>query len=258
MAGSTLHFIDSYHLLTFDELDSTNEEAKRLAKAGGQHGAVLWAKTQTHGKGRDGRQWVSEEGNLFFSLLLQPCASVERLPQLSFVASLALYQALAYVLNDPTAVTLKWPNDVLVHGKKVAGILLETVLSRHQDASWVIIGVGVNIMHHPEDASYPATNIHAHGVEIISAKIVLSRFLDAFDALYDEWLDKGFAYIRDQWCSVAAHIGKEIVLEEAGNNVTQATMCAIGDDGALIVETEHGTRSVYAADVRVVMPSVRE
>jgi len=82
--------IDDYHLLSFDTLDSTNEEAKRLARSGGGHGAVIWAKKQNDGKGRLGRSWVSSEGNLFVSLLLQPDKEISELPQLSFVAAMAV------------------------------------------------------------------------------------------------------------------------------------------------------------------------
>ena len=120
------NLLNDYHLLSFDELDSTNEEAKRLAKGGGHHGAVIWAKRQTAGKGRLGRTWVSSQGNLYVSILLQPEKPLKELGQLSFVAAVAAIEALDALLPPGKRLQCKWPNDILLSGKKVGGILLES------------------------------------------------------------------------------------------------------------------------------------
>src|SRR5687768_11257196 len=118
--------LNDYHLLSFDSLDSTNEEAKRLAKGGGCHGAVIWAKKQSDGRGRMGRNWVSSEGNLFVSILLQPQKQQQELAQLSFVAAVAAIEALEALLTDGDKLRCKWPNDILLADKKLGGILLES------------------------------------------------------------------------------------------------------------------------------------
>src|ERR1700733_4426211 len=119
------NLLNDYHLLSFDTLDSTNEEAQRLAKGGGCHGAVIWAKKQTEGKGRMGRSWISSDGNLFVSVLLQPDKPLREFTQLSFVAAVATLESLEPLL-EKGKLQCKWPNDILLDGKKVGGILLES------------------------------------------------------------------------------------------------------------------------------------
>jgi BirA family transcriptional regulator, biotin operon repressor / biotin---[acetyl-CoA-carboxylase] ligase len=253
MDGSMLHFIDSYHLLSYDVIDSTNEEAKRLALAGGQHGAVIWAEAQTEGKGRDGRQWISDAGNLYCSLLLQPCAPQVNLPQLSFVTSLALYQALEGVVETAHELMLKWPNDLLLDGKKLGGILLETLPDENSDARWVIVGIGVNVDHHPSEVRYPATSLKSAGVEIISAKIVLSRFLNCFEPLYAEWLERGFEGIRAKWLECAAFLGEEITLNITEDKI-RGIFVGIDAAGQLLLGDATEKQTAYAAgDVSVEM-----
>ena len=248
MDGSPLHFIDSYHLLSYDTIDSTNEEAKRLAAAGGQHGAVIWAESQSAGKGRDGRTWISEAGNLFCSLLLQPCAPQSHLAQLSFVASLSLYRALESVVPDAHQMGLKWPNDMLLDGKKLAGILLETMKDERSDAPWVIVGIGVNVEHFPENTRYPATCLKAVGVEIISAKIVLSRFLNCFEPIYDEWLEYGFEGIRQQWLEHAVGMQEVITLQMGGAEL-RGTFEGIDEAGQLLLRHDNSVHAYAAGDV---------
>ncbi|MEI7670065.1 MAG: biotin--[acetyl-CoA-carboxylase] ligase, partial [Pseudomonadota bacterium] len=146
------NLINDYHLLAFDSLDSTNEEAKRLAANGGMHGAVIWSKLQTDGKGRMGRKWVSEEGNLFCSILLSPDTDIQSFSQLSFVASVAAIETIRSILPDEAEnINCKWPNDILMNGKKIGGILLESFetidssKSENNKTRWVVVGIGINI-----------------------------------------------------------------------------------------------------------------
>lgn len=110
--------LHDYHLLSYDQLDSTNAESRRLAGGGASHGAVIWAKRQTAGRGRMGREWVSSEGNLYVTVLVHPPVALDQCPQLSFVAALAVAETLEGIVPDPAKVACKWPNDVLVGGKK--------------------------------------------------------------------------------------------------------------------------------------------
>lgn len=190
--------LNDYHLLSFDELDSTNEEAKRLAKNGGSHGAVVWAKRQTEGKGRLGRGWVSSEGNLFVSILLQPEKPMVEMCQLSFVAAVSAMEALEDMLPEKNLLQCKWPNDILLGKRKLGGILLES-FQVEGGKPWVVIGVGINVDSFPPRTEFPATCLKDAGVELVSAKIILSRFIHHFIDCYNEWNVKGFAPTRKRW-----------------------------------------------------------
>jgi BirA family biotin operon repressor/biotin-[acetyl-CoA-carboxylase] ligase len=244
MTNQNSNFIDDYHLLNYDVLDSTNEEAKRLALAGGQHGAVIWSLMQTEGKGRSGNSWHSISGNLHFSLLLRPNVEVQTLPQLSFVTSLAMFRAIRTITDAD--ILIKWPNDLLLDGKKIAGILLETVITDNNP--WVIIGVGVNIEDYPRDTKYPAISLKESGVEIISAKIVLSRFLNMFESLYDEWCERGFQHIRQQWLAHAAFL-HEIITLQYGEEKLSGEFTSIDEFGQIMLRTETGLKILPAGEV---------
>lgn len=210
------NLIDDYHLLSYDELDSTNDEARRIAEGGGSHGAVIWAKRQTAGRGRMGRHWVSAEGNLFCSVLLAPHCDVATASQLAFVTAVAAIETLAPILPDGGELTCKWPNDILLNGKKIGGILLESFETadmtpgHNRMVRWVIVGVGINIESCPENTDIPATFLKEAGVEIISAKIVLSRFIHHFITTYDLWAKRGFAPVRRKWLEHAFRKGESI------------------------------------------------
>lgn len=239
--------LNDYHLLSFDALDSTNEEAKRLARAGGKHGAVIWAKKQSAGRGRHGREWVSEEGNLFVTFLLSPGCDLAHAPQLSFVAALAAADAVAPLLPANSAPACKWPNDILVGGKKLGGILLESF--QHEGTLWVAVGIGINIDSRPEATQFPATCLQERGVEIISAKIVLSRLIHHFVEWYNTWEQKGFAPVRRAWTKQAWKLG-EPLLVRLPNEEVQGVFKEIDLDGALVLQTgPRKKRIIHAGDV---------
>ena len=211
-ATTASNLLNDYHLLSYDVLDSTNDEARRLAGGGGAHGAVIWAKRQTAGRGRMGRNWVSAEGNFFVTVLLAPDKPLEKCSQLSFVAAVAVAETLEAIVEKPKDIACKWPNDILCDGKKLGGILLESFTTEGMigPKTWIAVGVGINIDSAPEHVMYPATCLRDAGVEIISAKIVLSRFMHHFIARYDAWASKGFAPIEKAWTERAYHLGKPI------------------------------------------------
>jgi len=247
------HLLSDYHLLSFDELDSTNEEAKRLAKSGGCHGAVVWAKRQTAGKGRMGREWISSEGNLFVSILLQPERVMADLAQLSFVAAISVIDAIEPMLESDKLLQNKWPNDVLLNDKKLSGILLESFRVDGSDKPWVIVGVGVNIDSFPENTEFPATSLKEAGVELVSAKIILSRFIHHFMERYDQWNNRGFLSIRRIWLERAWRIKEKIearLPSGGGDTIIQGIFEGIDTGGSLIIKPENGRKqTILAADV---------
>ncbi len=237
--------IDDFHLLSYDEVDSTNDEAKRLAEGGASHGAFLWAKRQTSGRGRMGRHWISDEGNLFVSVLLKPGMPQERLAELSFVAALAVLETLQPIVGDESALHLKWPNDVLLNGHKVGGVLLESMPSS-DSALWAIVGVGINIEHHPEGVMFPATCLKQAGVQIVSAKIVLSRFIHHFIQRYDAWIDEGFAQVRKTWRAHGWRLGEEVQVT-SGNDTITGRFEDIDEQGRLRLVMPDGARRIISA-----------
>ncbi len=246
------NLLDDYHLLSYDVLDSTNEEARRLAEGGASHGAVIWAKRQTAGRGRMGREWVSAEGNLFVSILLSPDADLQTCSELSFLAAVAVSETLEGILTDEEGLRCKWPNDVLLDDKKIAGILLESFVAPDEQGKprqWVVVGVGVNVESYPEHVMFPATCLKAAGVEIISAKIVLSRFIYNFIHRYDAWVKKGFKEVHGEWMGRAAHLGRpiEVIVGDARH---EGVFDGIDQAGRLrLRKTNGGQLTITAGDV---------
>src|SRR5262249_40116907 len=173
-------------LISLDEVGSTNAEA--LSRARGGERGPLWitARRQMAGRGRRGRKWVSEPGNLYASLLLTDPASPKRAAELSLVAALALHDALAERANVlGPRLTLKWPNDVLCAGAKLAGILVEGE-GLPGGPLTVVIGMGVNCADHPADTAYPATNLAAAGA-LVSPEALAQTLVATMAARLAEW-----------------------------------------------------------------------
>jgi len=228
-------------LVAYDTIGSTNEEALRLARTGER--APLWvvAKSQTAGRGRRGRTWVSEPGNLYASLLLSDPSPPERFPELSFVAALALHDAVtARVPGLAGRVALKWPNDLLIDRNKFAGILVEG------EGATVVIGIGVNCAHHPAGTEYPATDLAAAGVRATPDSLLppLSAATVARLAQWDR--GAGFAAIRADWISRAAGIGKPVRVK-TGDGEVAGTFEAIDANGRLVLRLADGTMQTIAA-----------
>ena len=243
------NLLNDYHLLSFDSLDSTNEEAKRLAKGGGSHGAVIWAKSQSKGRGRMGREWVSSEGNLFVSLLLQPEKPLEQISQLSFVAGVAAIESLAGVLPQGNRLQCKWPNDVILNDKKIGGILLESFQTETSEKPWVVVGVGINIDHFPTRTEFPATCLKDAGVELVSAKIILSRFIHHFIDCYNAWNTKGFTPIRKKWTDVAWGLDQRLCARLPEGTMEGICM-GLDATGSLLLKLDNGKKHlVHAGDV---------
>ena len=172
-----------YRLVALDEIDSTNAEAQRRAAEGAPAGTLIRAVRQTAGRGRRGRAWQSPPGNLAFSLLLRPAMKAATAATLGFVAGLAVAEAIDGLLPAGRSSRLKWPNDLLVDGRKLAGILLEAAAGGSGPVDHLVVGVGVNIVAHPDDLPYPATDLQACG-GTADAATVLAAFAGRFLPLY--------------------------------------------------------------------------
>ncbi len=242
--------LHGFRLVTLDTVGSTNDEARLLAGKGAGDGTLIRARRQTAGRGRLGRNWVSEVGNLYVSMILKPGCGVGQAGLVGFVAANAVADAIAEVLPDTVPVGCKWPNDVLAAGRKVSGMLLETEMNAIGGLDWLIVGVGINVDSHPEDTHFPATSLKACGADgDLSAETVLEAFCRNFRAGYAEWSRNGFDPVRRAWLARAVGRGTDIRAHTATSTL-EGVFEDMDAGGALILRGTDGTLTkVSAGDV---------
>lgn len=239
-----------YRLVTLDVVDSTNAEAKRLAAEGEEKapdGTLVWAKEQTDGRGRRGRKWHSPPGNLYCSLIMRPDVALAKAAELSFVAGLAVFDALGSVGEPGHQVHLKWPNDVLLNDHKVAGLLLETETGGGEIPDWVILGLGVNVGVFPGDTDFPATSFRAEQWSATEVDF-LESFCRHFMVWSGKWLEDGFSPIRRNWLQRCHGLGEEIEVR-LDKETLKGVFTDLDEDGALVLKTADGERRITAGDV---------
>ncbi|MEN3203726.1 MAG: biotin--[acetyl-CoA-carboxylase] ligase [Atribacterota bacterium] len=221
-----------------EEVDSTNTRLKTLAEGGAPEGTLFVAESQTRGRGRRGRSWFSLPGkSLTFSLLLRPCLSPEVCPSLALLAGIALSKALEDLGFSPK---LKWPNDLLLAGKKVAGILLETATDL-DEVPWVVLGVGVNVNLKEEEVlplPFPATSLRMERGEPVLRVLVLRRFLVHFFEDYREWKQSGdFSPWVAEYNHRFAFMGKSVTVS-GGRELVSGVVRGVDARGALRLEKD--------------------
>jgi len=239
----------AYNLVALDEVDSTNDEARRLIeRENATEGTLVWARAQRSGRGRRGKHWASPPGNLYLSLVVRPACPPRQAAQLSFVAALALGDALAALVPKPGDIAFKWPNDVLFGGRKVAGILLESSTSTPQRLDWLVVGVGVNVASSPDDTRVVATSLHAEGCEATAAA-VLEGFAHHYLEWSERWRADGFAPVREAWLRRAAGRGQPVTVDLESEHCS-GRFADLDGAGALVVELAGGgRRKVNAGEV---------
>lgn len=247
-------WLDDYTILIFDSIDSTNLEAKRLIQTGIQGKYVIVANEQTVGRGKNNSFWYSPKGNLYYSLLLQYNKDLKEISQVSLVAGLACREAICSFLQKfEASVKVKWPNDVLLNGKKVGGILAESLSyfpdNKGSPANYIIIGIGLNLEKSPKYLSYLATSLKEEKINYISSHEVLSRFMVHFHSYYTLWGMAGFASLKKEWMKNAHNIGKTIQCN-MGEYKISGVFREVDDHGRLIIELETGeVHTMSSADV---------
>ena len=233
------------------QTDSTNAEAARLAPSL-TGPAWIMARHQTAARGRRGRAWAMPEGNFAATLVMKPTERPEVVALRSFVAALALSDAFVAVSGRAEPFALKWPNDVLLNGGKVAGILLESV-GQGSGVAHLAIGIGVNLVAAPgADQVEPRALRPVSLLEETGARVTPEEFLNALAPAYAAWeaifTTSGFAPIRAAWLARAARIGQPITAR-TGAETLQGTFQTVDDSGALVLQTAQGRRAIPAADV---------
>jgi BirA family biotin operon repressor/biotin-[acetyl-CoA-carboxylase] ligase len=238
----------------FAEIGSTNTHARWLAEQGAREGELVIADSQTDGRGRLGRHWVSPPNvNLYISFVLRPKLPPASAPQITLMAAVALAETLQSFLPVPPAI--KWPNDITVNGKKLAGILAE--MSCGTDAvDFVILGIGINVNYRvdlmPEAIRQRATSLSAECQKKISREDLLRRLIQHLDRCYGEIEENGFAPLAPRWEAYFGWRGQRVRIELLGQ-VMFGIARGLDHDGALLLEDDHGSlQRVIAGDVTTV------
>jgi BirA family biotin operon repressor/biotin-[acetyl-CoA-carboxylase] ligase len=233
--------MDRFSVKHHKSIGSTNDEARRLAAEGAPHGTAIHADEQTAGRGRLSHAWFSPPGNLYLSVLLRTGQPASRCTELSFLTALAVADTVETLLPRQIRAILKWPNDVLVNGAKIAGILLEQV------ADATIIGIGLNVLQAPSNTAYKATTIVANG-GIASVDGARDILLDRLGRHLEVWSRDGFPPIREQWLRRTYPIGAAVRANVGGQSVA-GDFAGLDLDGALLLDMPAGRRRIVAGEV---------
>lgn len=239
----------------YHQLESSNKIALELVKHQQifDH-EIICCDIQTHGRGRDNRNWISPLGNLYFSMILNgKNIALENLHQLSFVASISLNQTITKIAklnNLNLAIKNKWPNDLMINNNKVAGILIECMVANNYCQS-IVIGIGVNINNHPDidnnnSSKILASNLNNFGIKIERLEL-LKKFIDEFENYFNIWLKFGFKNIRKLWLENAYLIGETITL--LNHNHQTGIFKEIDDQGNLILQQNQQLLKFSSADL---------
>jgi BirA family biotin operon repressor/biotin-[acetyl-CoA-carboxylase] ligase len=231
---------DGWTLVALDSVGSTNDEATRRADAGAPEGTIVWAREQTGGRGRRGRHWASPIGNLYTSTILRPACAAPQAAELGFVAALAV----ADMAPAERQVRVKWPNDVLVDGGKVAGILLESAVGQGGRVQHVVAGIGVNIGFAPQlpEMRYPGAALGG------SVEAALQKLAAALAARLFQWRREGFETVRTAWLAKAGPLGAEVDVR-LGEELVRGRFGGVDHEGALLLETASGPRRIVSGEL---------
>ncbi|MDR1694372.1 MAG: biotin--[acetyl-CoA-carboxylase] ligase [Lactobacillaceae bacterium] len=232
-------YIEDWYWEDFEEVESTNDVAKSFAE-GFNEKFVITAKKQLNGRGRRGRGWISINGNLFASFGIK--LEARYVGVLSFIVSLSVLDAVKS-FNNEIDVKLKWPNDVLVNGRKVSGILIERA------GEYFVVGAGVNIVDYPEnvDLLYEAISLKSVNIQTDSIGM-LKLIVNRIDYYLAQWKLYGFEEIKNKWLKYAKNLGQKIIIRfEDGEK--EGIFAGVDDNGYLLLNVEGSQEKVYAGDV---------
>lgn len=239
----------------YEEIGSTNTEAKRLAEEGLKEGVLVFADQQTAGKGRRGRAWISPKGkNIYYTLMLKPKISPDKAPMLTLIMALSVLEGMKSICpQNADDILIKWPNDIVLDGKKVCGMLTEMSV-QEQDIQHVVIGVGINVKQQDFESEIAdkATSIEkACGTKISRCKLI-AEIMKAFEGYYEDFVKNGnLLYIKEEYEKNLANCGRKVCVLDPKGEFT-GTAKGINDNGELLVEKEDGQLvTVYAGEVSV-------
>lgn len=243
--GKNLHYLDS--------VDSTQKVAQKLAYENAEEGTVVIAEEQTAGRGRMDRKWHSPKyTGIWMSMILRPSLPIPKAPQLTLIAAVSVVQAIEEVTG--LLPEIKWPNDILIGGKKVTGILTE-LQAEADRINFILIGIGINVNtrkeEFPQELDATASSLAIEKGEAVDRERLIRIVLEKLEKLYLLYLDKGFLPIKLLWESYAISIGKRITARTLSGEI-KGKAIGITEDGVLLIETESGKiQPIYSADIHI-------
>lgn len=229
-----------FTLVDRDTVASTNDEAMTLAGQGAPAWTVVRAASQSAGRGRRGKSFASPPGNSYTSFILRPQGRPEQVAQIALVAGLAVADAIAGIAPGLPAIRCKWPNDVLVDGHKVCGILVEAASSGER-VDHVVVGIGINLVSHPEIEGHRIGDLAGLGGGIIDRDAMLGALASALHGHVEAWQAGGFGALREAWIARAAGIGGEVRIED-GARTLRGRLIDIDGEGALLLADAQAIR----------------
>lgn len=250
--GLGTRILGTKEIVHFSETDSTNLRAKILAAGGAPEGTVVIAEKQTMGRGRKGRGWFSPSGGgVYISLILRPTMPPSEAPRITLVTGVAAAEALLSL--TPLEAKIKWPNDILINGKKIAGILTE-ISTEMDEIDYIVVGIGVNVNMPAEsldeEIREKATSILIETGEPFSRVKLIRAFLEHFEARYEMLGRQGFNPIRRRWKELSDSLGKQVTVDMIGKTCV-GELFDIDEEGVLILKDEHGEyHRIVSGDIR--------
>ncbi|MEM1369877.1 MAG: biotin--[acetyl-CoA-carboxylase] ligase [Cyanobacteria bacterium P01_H01_bin.15] len=248
-----LQLPSEYSAHKFEIIDSTNTHLKSLAGDGAQHLTLAVSKIQTAGRARGDRTWESEEGNVYWSVLLRPDPSSPSLSTLPFVAALATHDTVSSFLTSEKNVQIKWPNDILVEGKKISGCLLESNITTHSAGdSWIVVGIGINVQSFPSGSlNYQATSLVKENSKLARRDSVIEKLSDRFLVRFQQWLSGGSSDIVADVEKRISFLGEEVEVSPGTDRSVRirGRFAALSPDGQMMLEIGDETRLIGAGDV---------
>ena len=235
----------------FDAIDSTNDYALKLAKEGAKEGTVVLSESQSKGKGRLGRSWFSPSGaNIYLSIILRPQMPTSQIPLLTFAAAIAVAKSIRDVTNLDA--DIKWPNDILIRGKKVAGILSEMGAEKDK-VNFAIVGIGINVNLDKKDIPLElidkATSIKIESNSLIDRTNLICRIIENLEEWYNLFERKGINDIIKEWKRLAITIGRDVKVQ-SGNSFVEGRAVDIDENGALLIKDRDGIiQRVLSGDI---------
>ena len=240
-----------YEILEFDELDSTMLTLKDLALSGCNIKTVVRAKKQNKGRGRNGREWSSPKGNLYFSLLREAEKNFNNnIFAPVFIVALSIAHSIIYISQNKIIPKIKWPNDILINKSKIAGILIEHV-NMENTKDLLNIGIGINIISNPKNTIYPATNLKKENINV-TPTVLLNIFLNQYDKINKIYKVDGIEKIFDMWNDLGHKIGEPVSVKVRDKKIT-GTFNGLSKEGGLLIINEAGIQElILAGDVSII------
>ncbi len=230
-------------IIRYDSVDSTNKIAVNLTEQGEREGTAVIAGTQTKGRGRMGRAWISCPGNLFVSYIING-KTVKENPELSFLVGITVAESIEK-LAPQIKCFCKWPNDIMLNDRKICGILIEA-----GENGCVVAGIGINLQSHPENVSYPTSSVLESTGQLIKPDEMFECLSKTLLTNLDIWRHNGFATIRDKWLSYAYRLKETVTVKQFEKTYT-GIFQTISENGELIIENteNHQKTKISVGDV---------